>query len=744
MAKTVHLSETTASILYARGVDSAEKVRSFLNPSKEHFLSPFLMKGMKEATELIKEARDGEWRVAVFGDYDADGIGALAILSRALKEFGIEPYLYVPERTEGYGMSITAIDQIFDEFLPDLVITVDCGISNREEVEYIKEQGAYVIVTDHHELPDELPDCITINPKLHDDYPYDNLCGAGVAYKLATALIGEKAESLLDFCALSTVADSVPLTGENRDIVAEGLKKINSSPRPAFRALLEKEEEVTAQTLSFQIAPRINAAGRMGDVHAALQLFTSDDPAEIYALAAKLTAYNSERQRRCDEMYTQAKAQLLKKGAYRNAIVLAGENWSAGFVGIVAARFTEEFCRPALLFVKKGDHYKGSARSVEGINIYESLKAVSEYITEFGGHAQAAGVNVKEENFALFEEALDRYISAHYPEDSFTPTVVVSGEFQGKIPPAVARELNLLEPFGVGNRRPLFLIREQKLNANLLRPFSPHVSMTSGGNEFMYFGGASYLPVLRSDAEKSLVFECNLSKYRGKEYYKSFVRTVITDGMSGKDGDLAAFESALHALKGQKQAERTQEDIDALIAEKRAQSPYGLVVIAYDRGSISRYPALDGMAADLFFPADPSVKNTLLAAPAASVDLSAYRDVILLDLPYLALRTGDATVAAAPRSVDFSGLDCSREGLLSVFSRLRSFDGRVSGEALYEAAQNGEGILGVEKRQLLFALVVFEELGLAVRRDGAITVQRGVKTALENSRVYCAISAMQQ
>ena len=400
-AADLHLSETTVSILFARGIDSEEQIRAFLNPAAKNFLSPFLMQGMKEAVELITRARDEEWRVAIFGDYDADGIGALTILSRALKEFGIEPYLHVPERTDGYGLSIAAIDKIFDEFLPDLFITVDCGISCAEEVEYIKEQGAYVIVTDHHELPKTLPDCIVINPKLKDDYPYDNLAGAGVAFKLSTALIGAKANGLLDFCALSTVADSVPLLGENRDIVSEGVKLIERERRPAFSALLGSNAEISAQTLAFTIAPRLNAAGRMGDAASALKLFTSDDEEEIYALALKLNEYNAQRQKYCEQLHAEADEIVQAKGAHRNIVMAYGEHWNAGFVGIVAARLAEEYSRPCLLFVKNGNMYRGSARSVEGINIFEALTACSEYIEEFGGHAQAEGVNVREENFDL-------------------------------------------------------------------------------------------------------------------------------------------------------------------------------------------------------------------------------------------------------------------------------------------------------------------------------------------------------
>ncbi|MDE7086774.1 MAG: DHH family phosphoesterase, partial [Clostridia bacterium] len=236
------LSEITTKILYGRGVDTEDKIKAFINPGKHRFLNPFLMRGMKEAVELITRARDEEWSVVIYGDYDADGVCATTILCRALADFGIDAAVYIPERKNGYGLNIQSIDDIFEEYFPQLFITVDCGISNAEEVEYIKEQGAEVIVTDHHELPDNLPDCIVVNPKLQDDYPYDNLCGAGVAFKLGCALNGKDAYKYLDFTAIATVADSVPLTGENRDIVAEGLSLINSSPRKNYVNFLKREE----------------------------------------------------------------------------------------------------------------------------------------------------------------------------------------------------------------------------------------------------------------------------------------------------------------------------------------------------------------------------------------------------------------------------------------------------------------------------------------------------------------------
>ncbi len=740
LARAIGILPVTAGVLYSRGQRTEEGMRAFLSPSRKHFLSPFLMRGMKEAKALLERARDEGWNVAVFGDYDADGIGALSILSRALKEFGIQPYLYVPERTEGYGMSTEAIDKIFDEFLPDLIVTVDCGISNAREVEYIKEQGAYVIVTDHHELPETLPDCIVINPKLKDDYPYDNLCGAGVAFKLATALIGEKAYSLLDFCALSTVADSVPLLGENRDLVHEGLKLIEKNPRPAFRALLGKATEVTAQTLAFTIAPRINAAGRMGDAHAALALFTTEDEGEVFELAARLNAYNAERQKSCDELYAQARAAALKEGAYGNVIMLAGEDWNAGFVGIVAARIAEEFARPALLFVRHGDALKGSARSIDSVNIFEALKGCAQYIEEFGGHAQAAGVNVKAENFELLKRALDEYIGTHYTREDFIVRIPVAGESAGA-EMRLARELNALEPYGVGNRRPLFYCTAADCAASRVRP--PHVTMKCGGLDLMYFGGEKDLQLLKSDVTKTVVFEYNLSKFHGREYLKGFVRAVLYDGVDGEDADLIAFENAVYSLAAGGGAYRTasQEEVNALLARRISECGYGLIALCSRRDTPARYPALNGLPVEAFRLSSGSVTNAVLFAPEPDLDLSAFRDVVYLDRPAAVSRRirGVATVNGAVCGYPaLRDLEADRETLLSVYAALRAHAGEVRGGNFREASRCASG-LGFSRELVLFALIVFEELGLISLNGGMLVLHRGVKTDLKNSPTFCAL-----
>jgi len=749
LSRQIGITETTAGILFARGMDTEEKMRRFLAPSRENFLSPFLMKGMREAAALIGRAKEEEWRIVVFGDYDADGIGALSILSRALRRFGVEPYLYVPERSDGYGMNRNAIDAIFDECLPDLFITVDCGISNAEEVKYIQEQGAYVIVTDHHELPDILPDCIVVNPKLKDDYPYDNLCGAGVAFKLAVALLGESAYDLLDFCALSTVADSVPLLGENRDIVAEGLKLIQSKPRLAFSALMGKQTEITAQTLAFTLAPRINAAGRMGNARAALDLFTSEDEDEILALAAKLNEYNGERQKLCDELYERARARILAEGAYENVVMVAGEDWQSGLVGIVAARIAEEFSRPALLFVRHGDMLRGSARSIESVNIFDALKNCSQYIEEFGGHAQAAGVNVRADEFEHLKRALDEYLAAHYQREDFLPSLCVSGEIDGAFPDQLAREINLLEPFGVGNRRPMFAMQAGKLNANPVKVASPHISIDGGALDCMYFWGEKDLHLLRSDVHKTLVFECNVSKFRGREYLKGFVRAVVYDGMSGDEYSLDSFLNEVLSLKYAKTPATellSAEETDRRIAQLRKECAYGLCVVSYQRERISQFPSVTDMAADLFSLSSRSIGNALLLSPTAGSDLSAFRHVIYLETPpSYTLDTGNAHVTVCNEYCGYERirtLPIGREDMLEVFATLRSAEGRLAGADFAEVARNIMP-LGFSCERVIFALAVFEELGLVSFANGQARIVRGIKTDLTHSVIYNAACKLQ-
>ncbi|MBQ8374423.1 MAG: single-stranded-DNA-specific exonuclease RecJ [Clostridia bacterium] len=753
LAREVGLTENVTRILYARGVDTAEKINRFMYPTKDNFLSPFLMKGMKEAVAMIEEARDYGKTVAVFGDYDADGVCASAIMYHALKAYGIEPHIYIPERSDGYGLSMEAVDRIFEDCNPELFITVDCGISCAKEAQYIYELGSDVIVTDHHELPEVLPDCVIINPKLEDDYPYDNLCGAGVAFKLACALLGEKAYEYLDFATLATVADSVPLLGENRDIVTEGLKMFNRSVRPCFSELIGRSyDPISAQTLAFTLAPRINAAGRMGDARAALQLFTTENPAEIYDLSVKLCAYNTERQKYCDELYISAKNKLKEKGAYGNVIMLSDESWNTGFIGIVAARIAEEYNRPTLLFVHHGDMLKGSARSIENINIFSALKSCSHLIEEFGGHAQAAGINIRTENFEALEEALNETIAKSHDAEDFEQRLYVSEEITAPFPEKFAREIMMMEPYGVGHRRPQFVISAGACTARPVKSMSPHLSVKSDYIDLMYFSGVKHLKIIESDVKKNIVFEINVSRFKGREQIKGFVRDLLYDGRTGRRASDSIFMNGISRCYAEKPPveieQRTTQEIKELIAQKQKECAYGLCLIASDRRTLRFYEELDGFDCDLFYPSSRNVSNLLIVSPAPDADISGFRDFLFLDTP------SDYNVAAlSGRKVIvngeicgykmFEGLDTARESLLEIYSALRREINRLNGGNAEELSKYSE-TLGFEKREFLFALNVFEELGLISFAEGKFTVYRGVKAELNHSSIYRKVCLLQE
>lgn len=742
LSKSVGLTESATKILYARGVDTIEKIRKFLHPSAQNFLSPFLMSGMKEAVAYLKEARDNGYSVAVYGDYDADGICALSIMYYGLKKFGIEPYLYVPERAEGYGLTVENIDKIFDEVLPDLFITVDCGISNEKEVRYIRENGADVIVTDHHTLPEVLPDCICINPKIEDDYPYDNLCGAGVAFKLVSALVGEEAYELLDFAAIASVADSVSLLGENRDIVSEGLRRISESPRPCLSALLGKQTDISAQSLAFTIAPRINAAGRMGDAKSALDLFTSESEQEIFDLAVKLNLYNTDRQKSCDELYAEAKEMLKVKGAYKNVIMLACETWSSGFIGIVAARLTEEYNRPTLLFVKNGDMLKGSARSIEAINIYEALKACNEHIAEFGGHAQAAGVNITEENFENLENALDEYIGSHYTSDDFISKLPIVELTENKISMTFAKEIAMFEPFGVGHRRPLFAVKGTNMDAHPVKPLSPHIAIRSDAIDLMYFNGAKWLRLIESDVEKTFVFECNISSFRGREYLKGFVKEIVYDGKSGEKSGLSVFINNLERMRGREVKVEpeylTTEEMRVKIKALEKECAYGSCILATTRDTVSYYTLKK--RADLFTPSDKNPTNRLIISPSEDTDLSGYRNILFLDFPsdfnISCLKGKKVYVNAEVQAIVFpESITTKRETLLEVFANLKMNTAKLVGNDIEEIIHM-TGAFGFDPYEFAFAVAVFKELGLVAFEENKLVVYRGVKSDLNSSVIY--------
>lgn len=445
------MSELLYQLLLRRGIASAAEAERFLHPDREQLHDPMLLSGMEGALSLLRKARQGGQRVWVYGDYDVDGVCASALLSQALSLYGLQASTYIPSRhREGYGLNEAAVREIAAEAgCPQeraLLITVDCGISCAAEVALARELGLDVIVTDHHRPGDLLPDCPVINPLL-GDYPFGYLCGAGVAFKLSCALLGwELASRFLDLAALATVADIVPLADENRVLVYLGLQAINEHPRPGLQALIRtaglKGRSLTAGNIGFQLGPRLNASGRLGDARRALNLLCGTDAAELDRIAQELEEENAERKRVEAQILEEAHRQMEGYDLLAHRIlVLTGEGWNSGVIGLAASRLVGEYHYPTILLSASDGVCTGSCRSIPAVDIYMALCSCADLMIRFGGHRQAAGLTIEQKNVPELIERLDAYLREHTcPEDYIPeaeydlelPLTLLSGEEQAR------------------------------------------------------------------------------------------------------------------------------------------------------------------------------------------------------------------------------------------------------------------------------------------------------------------------
>ena len=459
-----------SSLLYARGIQSDEEAQCFLNPSLRDLHDPFLLPGMAETVALLRKAVAEEQTVLVYGDYDADGVCAASILLETLHEEGAKLAYRIPSRhTEGYGLNTDAVREIAQK--AQVLITVDCGVSNAEEVALAKELGLTVIVTDHHQPPEVLPKADVVMDPLLGDYPFRGLCGAGVALKICQALQGMAGvEKRLDLAAIATVADVVPLQDENRVIVREGLRRIETTSRPGLKAMLDAsatQPPLSADDLAFRLGPRLNAAGRLGDARLGVHLLLTSDPAKASNIAAMLEEANRTRQRFEREMTAQAVTQLdLPTLADSHVVLVSGEDWNPGLIGLTAGRLCERFHLPAIALSAHGDTAVGSCRSIPGVSIYKALQACEDLLERYGGHEQAAGLTVKTENIPLLRERLESVISSAAPEETFLPAMDYDliVPFRTWNPDSIAW-LSRLEPTGCGNPPPLFLLQGAEVQA---------------------------------------------------------------------------------------------------------------------------------------------------------------------------------------------------------------------------------------------------------------------------------------
>ena len=462
-------SPLTAQCLCARGYDTPQKARQLLQADAP-LIDPFEMKEMDRAVKVIRQGLKEKKKIAVFGDYVVDGITATCLLVDYLRSEGADCIFHIPGRLEeGYGLNEMAIEQLAGEGI-QMIITVDCGITAVREAQLCREKGIRLVITDHHECKETLPDAdAVVDPHRPDrSYPHTDLCGVGIAFKLAAALCGDQeaiARRYADLFCLGTIADVMPLVGENRHLVTRGLKAMGKQGRLGLRVLAEEcgcgAQPITASTVGYVLSPRINAAGRMEHAELAVQLFLTKDPARATELAQTLCRLNRERQLTEQEIYKEATAMLRGKAAQQSAIVLAGEQWHQGVVGIVASRLSEEYGKPAFLICMTGDNGKASSRSYGGFNLFAALNEMSDLLVGYGGHELAAGFTIRREHIDEFRSRICSRVSQFCAAGESSDALSVDCEPRGKdLTLENVEALEQLEPCGTGCPKPLFCLSE--------------------------------------------------------------------------------------------------------------------------------------------------------------------------------------------------------------------------------------------------------------------------------------------
>ena len=517
-----------SQVLALRGIENAGQAKKLLYGGKETLHDPLLMLGMEGARDRVLRAIENRETLAVFGDYDVDGITSTCMLTDWLRSKGLTCYYYIPDRNEeGYGLNFGALDTLKEKGVT-LVITVDCGITAVEEAAYARSIGVDMVITDHHEChSDSLPDALALVDCKRDGdcYPNKNLAGVGVALKLVCACEGSSDLALAryaDLVAIGTIADVMPLTDENRYLVRLGLEQIVHCPRPGIAAMLRESSiepaRLTASTVGFSLAPRLNAAGRLGRASIAAKLILTNDETNAVSLARELCELNRKRQSIENEIWKEANAQL--QGVAPDApIVLASESWNQGVIGIAASRLAEQYSLPAIIVCLNGDVGKGSCRSYGGFNLFEALSACSEYLIGFGGHALAAGLNVRRDKLDDFRKALCTYYMENKPE----PKPEVQCDLLITDPRLLSldnvRSLDLLEPYGNANPKPLMCVSAVRLEALSEVGGGKHtrlrIRMGTAHFECIFFSHSAADTGVQEGELIDLAFTPQINEYRG-------------------------------------------------------------------------------------------------------------------------------------------------------------------------------------------------------------------------------------
>lgn len=729
LARSLSVSSVVASLLVNRGIRTAEEAHAFINGSAEHSHDPYLLRGMTEAVARIRSALDGGEHILIYGDYDADGVSSTSLMMLLLRHCKASFDIYIPHRqNEGYGLHNHAIDWALQQGVT-LIVTVDTGISAVEQIAYANELGIDVVVTDHHEPPPVLPDAhALVNPKLPDcPYPFKGLAGVGVAFKLAEALLsGDVPEAWTQIAAIGTIADLMPLTGENREIVRRGLSSMRHSAFPGVRALLEVSgvnvQTVNSINIAFGLAPRINASGRLDHAGRAVALLTAESVDEAAALADELDMLNKERQLVVERIVSEASARLeqLSDEELPPVLVLAGEGWNVGVVGIVASKLLERYYRPVVILDihPETGMCKGSARSIPGFDIYAALSSCSHLMDHFGGHPAAAGMSLHRDSLDAFSEALSAFAGAVLKPEHFEPVTEADGEYAlEQLTLEAADELEKLSPYGMANPSPRFivrgaLVREVRTMGRDNRHLKLVLQQGRSTMETVAFGKGELAGLLPAGTRVDILAELSVNEWNGQRKPQLMLQ------------DLAVPETQLFDLRNAPDAVRQAERIAGLLRACAGPAPMRAAAVCKPE----RRPGtteLKGMTLWVY-----DKEAGIVPADASSAEEARERIhlLCLLDMPETPEQL-DAVLSAFSNAENVALLHSARDSRERLQTPTREHFKHLYKQLAAAAAEpvperdtvlRFSRVLGVSPRMVGMMLDVFEELEFIGRERGQV------------------------
>ena len=758
------LNRRVVELLLSRGIASKEGILEFLSPTIFH--NPFSLKGMQELLDRVFLAKQLGDSVLIFGDYDVDGVSATAIMLKALKIFGIKANYYLPNRyVDGYGLTNEVIDKIYDKFQPNLIITVDCGISCYQEVEYAKNKGIDICVTDHHEIPEILPDTICVNPKLaNQEYSFKGLCGTGVAYKFAEALLGrEEAEQFLPIAAIATIADIVPLLDENRTIVTKGLK-LCERYLPIGLKMMFKEYDISlfkpnSTDISFKICPKLNAPGRMGDAVDALKLYLETDPVKIVKIIEKIKNHNTKRQELCNKIYQDCERALAKVDLLpQRVICLASKVWDKGVLGIVCSRLVEKYHKPVFLFAQEGDMLSGSGRSIDDINIHQLLSSLKDILITFGGHSMAAGLSLKREKYEEFVQKINSFALNQINDEVFIPIKYYDQEITAEeITPEFVKALSVLEPFGCDNPRPKFKISANEIEICPMRKFPQHANIKIGSFTLTYFNFLTNFNKMTFARTKSFIFE-----FQGGGI-KALVDSFDGGSFIVEDAykKLNAIELNQLVIDGKGEAQfklYPQKELLEFVS-KTTTTIFGTAFVTYscfDYVDFAKNYNTQGIYNFNIYSDREIGYNSLLLSPKGISWAKNFTKIVflspVLDTKFISalnkISKADIYIPFEKQSSfkHFVGIDLSREEFGRIYKALSV----KAGKAVYNVFQLYDGINALQDisfQNFYGALLVFNELGLIkITENDLVTIylDRKTKKDLQQSKIYNKLWALKK